>query len=41
MFSSIVWTKINDKVFVNQVLIMILTADIMDLLGKQKCLLVR
>ena len=41
MFSSIVLTKINDKVFVNQVLIMVLTADIMDLLGKQKGLLVR
>ena len=41
MFSSIVFSKINDKVFVNQVLIIVLTADIMDLLGKQKGLLVR
>ena len=41
MFSSIMLSKINDKVFVNQFLMMVLTADIMDLLGEQKGLLVR
>ena len=41
MISSIMLSKINDKVFVNQFLMMVLTADIMDLLGEQKGLLVR
>lgn len=41
MFSSIMLSKINDKVFVNQFLKRVLTADIMDLLGKHKGLLVR
>lgn len=36
MFSSIMLSKINDKVFVNQFLMMVLTADMMDLLGEQR-----